>query len=261
MEMMLGTVMVMLAAAAGAEEAVARTIDPRPLMVVLVGGFVSDPSPEQLDGTSGRGGNSGMYRLRGDLIHWDGIAAEYFNWNGTRAGNIRLRTPPMAEGIAEFIRDRRSRHPQERLIIVGNSWGGHTAREVCELLAAPPAVPVELVVFLDPSSLGRTLNGKRNGGLPDNVAAAVNYYTQHMLSWREWPDEPRLQNIDLGDPVHGYLVAGGPRYDSSVDFKAHVFAEWDERIHADIRQRIRRLRERAVLVDAATAGAAHVLGE
>ncbi|MGD9857742.1 MAG: hypothetical protein AB7U20_22595, partial [Planctomycetaceae bacterium] len=197
----------------------------------------------------------------GDLMHWDGIAAEYFNWNGTRAGDIRLRNPPMAAGIAEFLRERRPTHPEERLVIVGNSWGGHTAREVCELLAVEPAIPVELVVFLDPSSLGRTLNGKRSGGLPRNVTAAVNYFTQHKLSWRDWNDEPRVENIDLGDPQRGYLLDRGPHYNSAVDFKAHVFAEWDERIHIDIRLRIRKLRERAVLVEAAPAGGIRVLSD
>ena len=202
-----------------------------------------------------------MYRLCRDLQEGDGIAAEYFNWNGTRAGNIRMRKPPMAAGIARFLRERRSKHPDERLVIVGNSWGGHTAREVCEQLAEAPAVPIEEVVFLDPASLGRTVNGKRPGGLPPNVSHAVNYFTRHKLSWRHWPDEPRVENIDLGDPKHGFLIEKGPHYDSPIDFKAHVAAEWDEYIHLDIRRRIRKLRERPVLVNSTPPGTARVLSD
>jgi len=254
MGMTITAISMLLTVAAGADVGIARTVDPRPLRVVLIGGFVSDPSPDQLNGTAGRGGNSGLYRLRGDLLRWDGIASDYFNWNGTRAGNIRIRNPPMAAGIAESIRERRAERPDERVVIVGNSWGGHTGREVCELLAEAPAVPVELIIFLDPSSLGRTFDGRRHGGLPDNVGRAVNIFTRHKLSWRHWPDEPRVENIDLGDPRNGYLFEGGPEYDSSIDFQAHVMAEWDERIHADIRRRIRKLRERPVLISPAPTG-------
>ncbi len=261
MEATLGAMLVLLSFATDSETGVARTADPRPLMVVLVGGFVSDPTPDQVNDNAGRGGNSGMYRLCRDLQEGDGIAAEYFNWNGTRAGNIRMRKPPMARGIAEFIREQRSEHPDERLVIIGNSWGGHTAREVCEQLTEAPAIPVEEVVFLDPSSLARTVNGKRSGGLPQNVSHAVNYFTRHKLSWRHWPDEPRVENIDLGDPRHGYLIEKGPHYDSTIDFKAHVAAEWDDRIHLDIRRRIRSLRERAVVVDSVPAGTARVLSD
>lgn len=249
MGMTFTAISMLLTVAAGADVGIARTVDPRPLQVILIGGFVSDPSPAQLNGTSGRGGNSGLYRLRGDLLRLDGIEAEYFNWNGTRAGNIRIRHPPMADGIARYIREQRAVRPDARLVIVGNSWGGHTAREVCERLAEEPAVPVELMIFLDPSSLGRTLNGRRNGDLPANVRHAVNIFTRHTLSWRHWPDEPRVENIDLGDPKNGYLFEGGPQYASAVDFQAHVMAEWDERIHADIRRRIRKLREGPVLIE------------
>jgi pimeloyl-ACP methyl ester carboxylesterase len=212
-------------------------------LVVLVGGFVSDPSPAQVNETAGRGGNSGLYRLRGDLLRYDGISAEYFNWNGTRTGKITAPDPPMAAGIAEFIRDRRATHPQERLVIVGNSWGGHTAREVCELLAQEPAESVELMIFLDPSSLARVKHGQRPGGLPPNVEQAVNYFTRHLLSWRHWPGEPRVENVDLGDPANGFCKSGEPPYDSLLDHLGHVCAEWDERIHWDIRRRIRQLRD------------------
>ncbi len=184
----MGAMLVLLSFAADSGAGVARTADPRPLMVVLIGGFVSDPTPEQVNDNAGRGGNSGMYRLCRDLQEGDGVCAEYFNWNGTRAGSIRVRKPPMAPGIAEFIRERRSEHPDERLVVIGNSWGGHTAREVCQHLTEAPVISVEQVIFLDPSSLGRTVNGKRSGGLPANVHHAVNYFTRHKLSWRNWPD-------------------------------------------------------------------------
>jgi pimeloyl-ACP methyl ester carboxylesterase len=224
----------------------------QPLLVVLIGGFVSDPSPGQVNGTSGRGGNSGLYRLRGDLLRYDGIAAEYFNWNGTRTGKITATDAPMAAGIAAFIRERQATHPHERLVIVGNSWGGHTAREVCELLAQAPAVPVELMIFLDPSSLARVKHGQRPGGLPANVQRSVNYFTRHFLSWRHWSGEPRVENVDLGDPANGFCTPGGPPYDSLFDHRGHVCAEWDERIHRDIRRRIRQLRETGRILDVST---------
>ena len=73
-----------------------------PLCVILIGGIDSDPTPEQIEGTAPRGqGQSGMYQLAGDLSR-RGITAEYFNWNGTRAGKIKEK-PPLAMGIATFI--------------------------------------------------------------------------------------------------------------------------------------------------------------
>lgn len=207
-------------------------------LVVLIGGFASDPTPRQIDGTARRGeGNSGMYRLRGDLMG-EGIAAEYFNWNGTRGGQSKSTEAPMAGGIVRFLRERRAAHPEEALVIVGNSWGGHTAWEVCESLSREPAIPVELVVFLDPSSAARA---PRPQELPANVRQAVNYYTHNLIGWREWPNEERIENIDLGDPERGFLRENGPRYDAAFDMKAHISAEWDEHIHRDIRERIARL--------------------
>jgi hypothetical protein len=89
----------------------------------------------------------------------------------------------------------------------------------------------------------------------------MNYFTRHKLSWRYWPDEPRVENIDLGDPRFGYLVEDGPPYDSAVNFEAHVFAEWDERIHSDIRRRIRQLRERSALIEPVPIGTVRVLSD
>jgi len=238
-----GLVMTMvLATAIGADAASRDTAESSTVRVILIGGFVSDPSVDQIQGTAGRGGNSGLYRLQNDLIQDDRLSAEYFNWNGTRTREINSTDPPMATGIARSVRERHTQHPRERLIIVGNSWGGHTAREVCEHLNVAPVVPVEYVIFLDPSSLGRVKHGQRAGELPSNVQRATNYYTRHLLSWRHWANEPRVENIDLGDPEHGFQVAGGPPYDSLIDPKGHIYAEWDERIHDDIRRRIARVR-------------------
>ncbi len=204
-------------------------------LVVLIGGFASDPSPRQIEGVAGRReGNSGLYRLRGDLLA-QGYQAEYFNWNGTRAGESTQPQPPMSAGIIKFLRERRRDHLDERLVIVGNSWGGHTALEVTAALAEEPALPVELLVLIDPSSVGRA---GRPESLPANVTRAVNYYTHNVIIWRGWPDEPRLENIDLGDPASGFLREDGPRYNDTANVTAHIGAEWDEMIHADIRKRI-----------------------
>lgn len=264
-------------------------------IVVLIGGNHSDPSPGQLAGTSGRGGNSGLWRLKEDLRTAEAIPAEYFNWNGTRAGEIDAPEPGGARAIEREIRRMKAERPEAPIILIGNSWGGHTAWQVCHLLAGgslheelgsqrsigvtptessvlepgkppsasagetlsadpqspgdanhpddaeqsanKPVLAVRLVVFLDPSSFGR---GKepRPTTLPDNVARAVTYYTHNSFGWREWPREPRIENIDLGDPTHGFQYPGGPKYDSVLNWKAHVSAEWDERIHASIRARI-----------------------
>jgi hypothetical protein len=115
-------------------ESSAKTVAPH--CVVLIGGIDSDPTPEQIEGVSPRGqGQSGLFQMASDLNE-TGVTAEYFNWNGTRAGKINEK-PPLAAGIAQFIRVRHAEHPEERLAIVANSWGGHTAIEVCQALSAP----------------------------------------------------------------------------------------------------------------------------
>ena len=115
----------------------------RSALVVLIGGMDSDPTPEQIAGKSPRhAGNSGMYRLRGDL-HSPRIATEYFNWNGTRASRINTKPAPQAAVIAETIRQHVRQHPRDLVILVGNSWGGHTTWEVCQALvdsSAPVAI-------------------------------------------------------------------------------------------------------------------------
>jgi pimeloyl-ACP methyl ester carboxylesterase len=253
-------------------------------IIVLIGGNHSDPSPEQLAGKAGRSGNSGLYRLKQDLRDQDGLQAEYFNWNGTRGGRIDDAQPEGAVRIARRIRQLRAVRPQAPVILVGNSWGGHTAWQVCHLLAggtiderlgtqqsinggvpqaprptasaesttagddpesefADPSpladgiIAVELLVLLDPSSFGRGTQPMPKV-LPANVHRAANFHTSNSFGWCGWLEDERLENIDLGDPQHGYLAAGGPRYDSPLNWAAHVAAEWDERIHVAIRQRI-----------------------
>lgn len=206
--------------------------------VVLIGGLDSDPTPRQIDETAPRAeGNSGLYQLRGDLVQ-DGFATEYFNWNGTRAGKMRTMPAPGSQEIVDAIRQQREKSPEKRWAIVGNSWGGHTAWEVCDRLAkSEPAIPIELAVFLDASSAGRS-NTLRPTALPENVRSAAHFFTRNLLGWRDWTGEPRLKSIDLGDPAHGFLKPAGPKYDSLFDVHAHIAAEWDEAIHKAIRQEL-----------------------
>lgn len=215
-------------------------LSPRPVppaCVILIGGIDSDPTPQQLAGTAPRGqGQSGMYQLAGDLAK-EGLATEYFNWNGSRAGQITDK-PPLAAGISQFIQERHATRPTEQLAIVANSWGGHTAWEVCEALTAAE-VPITVVVFLDPSSLGRA-KSSRPAQLPRCIRTARNYYTRNVFGWREVPHEERLVNVDLGDAKHGFLVQHGPKYDAAFDTQAHIAAEWDPRIHREITQQVLR---------------------
>jgi hypothetical protein len=208
------------------------------LLVVLIGGFDSDPTPEQLAGTARRGvGNSGMFQLRNDLRARQ-IAAEYFNWNGTPAGEINRPEPPGAVAIVDHIQLHLTRTPRCRIAVVGNSWGGHTTWEVCDTLSrATPPVPIERVIFLDPSSAGRPMS-QRPETLPANVASAVQYASRSAVVWRAWPVDPRIEDIDLANAKHGFLRPNGPPYGSLFAPNAHIGAEWDDRIHADIVRRL-----------------------
>ncbi|MDB5341218.1 MAG: hypothetical protein JWN70_6837 [Planctomycetaceae bacterium] len=209
----------------------------RNALVVLIGGMDSDPTPEQIAGKSGRSGNSGLYRLQGDLQHPQ-LITEYFNWNGTRAGQIKSKPAPQAAIIAEAIRGHMVKHPRDLVVLVGNSWGGHTTYEVChELVTSSTPVAIDYVVFLDPSSTGRA-DAARPKQLPININRAANFHTRNLFGWGKWPKDDRIENIDLGDEKQGFLTSGGPAYGSTFDFSAHVAAEWDERIHAAIRKRI-----------------------
>ncbi len=209
----------------------------KPLIVVLIGGFDSEPTADQIANKAPRGvGNSGLFQLAGDLRQ-DGVRAEYVNWNGTVAGKIKEQPAPLSKGIAERIRRHHQEHPADRLAIVGNSWGGHTAWEVSTLLAEEPAVPLNLVVFLDPSSVGR-FDKSQPDKLPNNIRRAVSFATRNALGWRKWADEPRSEFVDLGNPESGFLRIPGPAYDSLFDVKAHIAAEWDAAIHKDIHARL-----------------------
>jgi pimeloyl-ACP methyl ester carboxylesterase len=197
----------------------------------------SDPTAEQIAGTAPRNrGNSGMFQLAGDL-RGDRVTAEYFNWNGTRAGALNSPDPPRSNAVADFVRDYVQNHPRDRIALVGNSWGGHTALEVAQQLFAHEApVAVNLVVFLDASSAGRGI--AKPQALPLNVNRAAHYFTRNVFAWGRLDAEKRLENIDLGDPASGFMRDGRPAYNARFDFQAHVAAEWDERIHADIRRRL-----------------------
>jgi hypothetical protein len=207
------------------------------VLAVLIGGMDSDPTPEQITGTAPRQqGNSGLFQLKGGL-QGERVVAEYFNWNGTRAGEIKSQKPPRSPAIAGFVRDHLQRHPQDRVALVGNSWGGHTAFEVVRDLRQNEApVAVALTVFLDASSAGRAQGEPKE--LPENVNRYVHFHTRNVFVWRALSPHRRLETIDLGNPAAGYLREGGPAYNAPFDFKAHVAAEWDERIHTDIRRRL-----------------------
>ena len=49
---------------------------------------------------------------------------------------------------------------------------------------------------------------------------------------------PARARFDLGDPKQGYMTSGVPAYAAPFDFAAHVAAEWDPKIHADIERRL-----------------------
>jgi pimeloyl-ACP methyl ester carboxylesterase len=207
------------------------------LLVVLIGGADSDPTAAQIDGTAKRHeGNSGLYRFAGDLKR-DRVLPEYFNWNGTRAGKITDKNPPGSHGIAEFIGAHLQAFPSDRVAIVGNSWGGHTALEVLQQLSTgEQPLAVQLVVFLDASSTGR--GPPRPKALPVSANQAASYFTRNAFVWGKWNAGARLKNIDLGDPAERFMKHGGPAYNAAFNFQAHVAAEWDENIHNDIESRL-----------------------
>lgn len=202
--------------------------------VVLIGGFDSDPTLAQRAGTAQRGeGNSGMYQLRNDLRARK-LTAEYFNWNGTTAGEIARDDAP---GVAAIVTHLRAA-PRRRMAIVGNSWGGHTAWEACQQLSREESTfRIDLLIFLDPSSAGRPMS-KRPEQLPGNVTQAVQYASRSAVVWQPWPTDPRIEHLDLANPQHGFLRPAGPPYGSLFSPKAHIGAEWDDLINADIVRRI-----------------------
>jgi pimeloyl-ACP methyl ester carboxylesterase len=213
---------------------------PAHLLVVLIGGIDSDPTPAQIAATAARNeGNSGLYRFAGDISEAR-VLPEYFNWNGSRAGKIKAKDPPGSRGIAEFIRRHLQEFPGDRVALVGNSWGGHTALEVLQQLHEGEApLALHLVAFLDASSTGR--GPVKPKALPLNVNRAVSYYTRSILVWGKWDAGARLENIDLADPANRFIVNGEPPYNAPFDVRGHVAAEWDEEIHSDIKRRLVKL--------------------
>ncbi len=210
---------------------------PPQLLAVLIGGIDSDPTGAQIEGTARRQeGNSGLFQLAGDLRRV-GVQPEYFNWNGTRAGRIKDKNPPRAQGIAEFVSSHLQDYPGDRVALIGNSWGGYTALEVLQQLTEQEApLAVDLVVFLDPSSTGR--GPPKPKSLPVNANRAVSYCTHNAFVWGRWDAGNRLEYIDLGDPTLGFMRDGQPDYGAKFSTAAHIAAEWDQRIHEDILRRV-----------------------
>jgi pimeloyl-ACP methyl ester carboxylesterase len=216
---------------------------PAQTLCILIGGFNSDPTPAQIAGTAARGeGNSGLYRMSRDLSV-EGAMTRYFNWNGSAAGELLRPNPPGALGIAAAVRDHLQAHPFDKLAIVGNSWGGHTAHEVAlDLHRHPTPTAIDLLVYLDASSAARAKG--RPQGLTANVNHAVNYFTRNAFVWGRLDAGRRMHNIDLGDPVLGYMRGGLPEYNATLNVRAHIAAEWDEKIHSEIISRILKLAQR-----------------
>ena len=72
-------------------------------LVVVISGFRSDASAEQISRTSPRGhGTSGMYQLTCDLEK-AGYRTLFFNWNGSTAGQFTEKAAPGAKAIVTAI--------------------------------------------------------------------------------------------------------------------------------------------------------------
>ena len=213
------------------------TTESADLLVVVISGFDSDPSPAQIEKKSVRGrGNSGMYQLAGDIAARK-IATQFFNWNGTAAGKYTQKNAPGASGIATFIRDIHANNPLKHLILVGHSWGGHTVIDVAKELANDPPIEVALAVCVDPSSFSR---GQRPAELPSTIRSCVIYYTHNAFVWGPWLNSNRVENVDLGDAANGFKPKHGRNYSAKFDVSAHTASEWDEGIHEDVLHRINR---------------------
>lgn len=210
------------------------------VLAVLIGGFDSDPTPAQLDGTAPPGtGRSGLYQLSRDLKQ-QGIAARFFNWDGSGPGEMGQGNPPGAAAIAKFLRDYHNEHADVPLVVVGNSWGGQTAVEVVTLLAQGDSpTPIVQLHLMDASSFLRSFVGLP--AVPENVQAVTNYYTHNAITTGALADDERVENIDLGDGANGFLRDDWGHYDATNDWRAHVLVEWDPLIHRDIERRILRL--------------------
>lgn len=207
-------------------------------LVVVISGFRSDASAEQLAGTAPRGrGTSGMYQLTQDLKK-AGFRTLFFNWNGTEAGKFTEQLPPGSEAITKAIHMACEECETRSLVVVGHSWGAHTMLEVAEELRTNGDRKIDLSIGVDPSSAAR---GERPDKLPSNIRQLVNFYTRNAFTWGAWRDDPRVENVDLGDAQHGFIGKGKPNYASAFDIAAHNAVEWDEQLHGAIVARIRQL--------------------
>ncbi|KAA1262610.1 hypothetical protein LF1_51770 [Rubripirellula obstinata] len=201
--------------------------------MVVISGFRSDATAEQIARKASRGtGNSGAYQLMVDLEE-SGCSAMFFNWNGTSAGQFASQKGAGAEGIVRSIRRANIQPGFEQLVLVGHSWGGHTLLDVADLLKRDPTIDVDLAIGLDASSFSR---GERMESLPTNIAKLINYFSDNAFTWGEWPDELRVRNISLADPANGFVVDGKPDYASKLSWEAHNAAEWDANVHAAIKK-------------------------
>ena len=230
----LATNLVILALVIGVQSQPAFAND-QSILVVVISGFRSDASPDQIARRAKRGaGNSGVYQLMVDLER-SGCVTEFFNWNGTSAGQFAKQKGPGSEVIASFIRRVSVKPGFDQLVLVGHSWGGHTMLEVAKLLGHAPTIKIHLAVGLDASSFSRE---ERTNRLPSNIEVLVNYYSNNVFCWGEWNDGNRIKNISLAKPENGFVIDGEPDYASQISLRAHNAVEWDGKLHQHIVKRV-----------------------
>jgi pimeloyl-ACP methyl ester carboxylesterase len=211
--------------------------EPPSTLVVVISGRGSDASAEQISNKAARGsGSSGMYQLMGDLTKL-GFKTMFFNWNGTPAGQFTEKNAPGATAIVSAIRNAVSKDKIKHLIVVGHSWGGHTMLEVSQKLNTKPTLKIELAIGIDATSFGL---GPQADRLSPNVCKLICFHTRNAFTWIPWKNDPRIEDLDLGDPAKGFMVKGQPNYAAAFDIQAHNAIEWDERVHAAVLRRIKK---------------------
>lgn len=206
--------------------------------VILIGGFDSDPTKKQIKGTARMGrGSSGLYQLHRDLESM-GTASRYFNWEGSDAGRLGRSGAPGPTRIINYIRQFHLKNSCLKTAIIGASWGGYTALEVTEgLNSKENVIPVEALILVDASAFFRNLKGLPP--ISENVMHAINYFTHNRISTGALTDV-RVENIDLGNSINGFLRNHWARYNRRGDWRAHVLSQWDPYIHQDIHNRMAR---------------------
>lgn len=187
----------------------------RPALVVFVGGANDASSRFVAD-------------LQRDWMPPPGadVAKRYFSWRDE--GGIRAE-------IDRFT----AAHPDGKVVLVGHSWGGHTALKAVQYLS--PGRRVDLLVTLDPVPHGsagdpsgrerRRPAGPRPGQVaptkPQNVVTWLNVWPGHRApreacgdmvaslgeNWAPWGDIPGLQRLHSG---RNHCDASGMFYDSVV---------------------------------------------